>query len=323
MSFRSNIFAQKLVNPFSINDLHIGIINGTAFQLLFTEPTGATVYEVYVDGVLKNTITGSGDYVVLLQQQTQYSIYVKAIKSVGGEFGISNTVIANTGISVVSQNGLLRYYKLDDSTTVALDSFANGNGTHSSGVVYGEAGKQGNSTKYTKADYTDLINNTSITPTATSPFSVCCWAKTPLIESATYEHRAFTFKRNNESSAVILGFDQANRAFFFVNGTAFRTPINSIAVNTLYHLGITYNGEKFTGYFNGRRLFEHTGTMPALTTYPVQISYHNPLLANSASADIGIIGNVDELPIYQRALTAGEMSDHFNNNVGITLIPAA
>lgn len=320
MSLRTTIFGSRYWFITTITDLNISGIYGTAFQLSFTVPLSShtiSYYEVYLNGVYWGNIQKPGDFVVHIQQQTTYSVTIVPVDINEKKGNQSNTATETTVIPVVPTTGLLSYYKLDELTKPnAVDSYGTLNGTHSPNAVLGDPGKKGTLVRHIRgSSWTDLMNNNTLSPSRTSPFSVCLWAKINQLESATYINRAFTFKKTKTTSAIILGFDKTNRAFVFINGTAFRSAVGSVTANTLFHLGVTFDGQKFTGYFQGTKIFEHNDVMPILEPTPVQIGYYN----QTSLEPIGINGSVDELPIYQKALNPGEMSDFFNHSNGITL----
>lgn len=97
-------YVTSFVAPNSINDLTIGAIYATALQLNFTAPTESTnaieYYECYANGVLKNTITGSGQYINGLSPNTTYDIDLKPVD-----------VFYNKSTSnIISQNTIATYY---------------------------------------------------------------------------------------------------------------------------------------------------------------------------------------------------------------------
>jgi hypothetical protein len=76
-------YVTNFTAPNPITNLSVGNVYGTAIQLNFTAPTGSTnaieFYEVYVNGVYKNNISGSGGYATGLNLNTTYTIEVKPV----------------------------------------------------------------------------------------------------------------------------------------------------------------------------------------------------------------------------------------------------
>ncbi len=76
-------YVTNFIEPNPITDLSAGTITSTTIQLNFTEPTGNTnsidYYECYVNKVLQNIITASGQFVTGLTANTSYTIEVKPV----------------------------------------------------------------------------------------------------------------------------------------------------------------------------------------------------------------------------------------------------
>jgi len=76
-------YVTNFTAPSPITNLSVGTTYGTAVQLNFTAPTGSTnaidYYECYANGVYKNTITGSGQYITGLNLNTTYNIELKPV----------------------------------------------------------------------------------------------------------------------------------------------------------------------------------------------------------------------------------------------------
>ncbi len=85
--------------PNPITTLSSGTIYNTAIQLNFTPPSSTNAidfYDCYADGVLKNRISASGEYIVGLTASTSYNITVVAVDIFYNKSVVSNSVTQST-----------------------------------------------------------------------------------------------------------------------------------------------------------------------------------------------------------------------------------
>lgn len=172
----SIVYVTNFTAPNPITNLSAGTTYNTAIQLNFTPPSSTNAidyYECYVNGVLKNTITASGQYIIGLTPNTFYNITLKAVDIFYNKSIVSNTVSQSTnGVNpAVPTTGLVSYYKLDSNSN---DSFGSNNGTDTS-VSY-VSGKIGNAGSYNGTNSKSNIGNPVNLQLSTGTIS--CWIKT-------------------------------------------------------------------------------------------------------------------------------------------------
>jgi len=95
----SVVYVTNFTSPNPITDLSAGTIYNTAIQLNFTPPSSTNAiefYECYANGVFKNKITGSGQYITGLTASTNYNITVVAVDIFYNKSVVSNVVNATT-----------------------------------------------------------------------------------------------------------------------------------------------------------------------------------------------------------------------------------
>lgn len=91
-------YVTNFTAPNPITNLSVGNVYGTAVQLNFTAPSSANAidyYECYANGVYKNTITASGQYIGGLSVNTTYTIEVKPVDIFYNK-STSNTIAVTT-----------------------------------------------------------------------------------------------------------------------------------------------------------------------------------------------------------------------------------
>jgi len=141
--------------------------------LNFTAPSSTNAidyYEVYVNGVFKNTITASGQYITGFSVNTTYTIELKPVDIFYNK-STSNTIAATTAATLVYQDRLVSYYKMENNI---LDSWGTNNGTataitYASGLVGQTAVLNGTTSNIIVPDSNNLSFGNG---TNDSPFSI-------------------------------------------------------------------------------------------------------------------------------------------------------
>lgn len=104
------------------------------------------------------------------------------------------------------------------------------------------------------------------------------------------------------------------RWLYVQNGGGIFMAAGNITKNEWAHLAVTYNGTKVLFYANGDEKWSSEGTVPSVNTSLPLCVGGTPLLSGEEFFD----GNVDELAIYAKALTADQLKLHYA--VGVTNI---
>lgn len=317
-------YVTNFTAPNTITNLSVGNVYGTAVQLNFTAPTGSTnaieYYEVYVNGVYNKTVTTSGKYITGLSLNTAYTIEVKPVDIFYNK-STSNVVSQTTLATPVYQDSLVSYYKMENNV---LDSVGANNGTataitYASGIVGQTAVFNGSSSNINCGDSNDFSFGNGV---ADSPFSIVSFVKhngikidNEIASKRSLSVREYAFYYNNTSKEIILrvysgGTNSIYKNFVFsVNlGTTWKSLVFSYDTDNikLYVDGILINGVR-----------TNIGTYVAMsnTTTPFSIGQ----LYNFPSISFG--GQIDEVSIFNTALTAGEVSEiNAKLNTGQSLI---
>lgn len=199
---------------------------------------------------------------------------------------------------------IVSYWKLDGNST---DSLGINNGTDTSitynagnGIIIQGAGftKAGSSLIATAFQFTTGTNAKSfsiwIKPTASL---LRGWAIGGGVDSA------------NNAFGLFLGTDGTGDLVFFGNGGANDLSITTISGGVWSHVVVTYDGTTLTAYVNG------SSAASALRTLATSAGNTNigRRTDNTASWD----GAIDEVGVWSRALTAGEVTQLYNGGVGL------
>lgn len=201
--------------------------------------------------------------------------------------------------------GLVGYWKFDESTgTIAYDS----SGNAMQGASYGGVTRVASASCAAGAclafdGKTGYVSATNTTPlSALSAFTWSAW----IYPTAA---NAITDIMDNGSSCVLQYSDKQNVLFSISSGGPVHlvTSNGMAPLNTWSHVVATFDGSNMEIYINGAQdTATGTGGVPTPTTTPFYIGA-GPSAVNPFS------GNIDDVRIYNRALSASEISLLYNN----------
>ncbi|UCG56616.1 MAG: hypothetical protein JSU70_17345 [Phycisphaerales bacterium] len=193
---------------------------------------------------------------------------------------------------------LVGHWKLDDGAgTVAVDSSTLGNDGTLVGDPQWTVGRMGGALDFDGSDHVD----TGYTEDLTN-WTIACWANSPAAPSGSSPsgpvHREQNYQFNwNHGDATFRGAAALN-----VGGTWYAASYMPLEADTWYHLAATYDGDVLTAYRNGVLITSNSAPSgaPSAETNSLKIARH-------AAAAQFYTGRVDEVRIYNRALTAEEI----------------
>jgi chitodextrinase len=236
---------------------------------------------------------------------TSYSYRVLATDAAGNSSPYSNTASATTS---AQPGGLVAAYSFDEgSGPVAADASGNGNTGAISGAAWAAQGRFANALSFdgvddwvTISDAASLDLTTGMTLEAwVFPTAPGGWRTLVLKEQTS--HLAYAMYANTDT-------DRPSGEVFTTSSADVRGPA-SLLLNGWTHVAVTYDGAVLVMYINGT---------------PVASRDVSGSIATSAGA-LRIGGNgvwgeyfqglIDEIRIYHRALTAGEIQTDMNTPV--------
>ena len=313
------------------------ITTGTWYHVVATYDgsKSASGVKVYIDGsigtqnILKDT----------LSTNSTSSTGVKAtISSRDGGFLFTNGIIDEVGIwnrelsaSEVTElynsgsglqyptgilplwNDLLAYYTADNTPNDALGNY---NGTLTNGATYGTGIiNQGFSFDGVN-DYVDFGNNLDFD--GSTPFSISCWVNSNDVTS----FKAIVGKVSTTPTGYYIAtFNGKVRFYASNNGSTNWLSIENsgtVTTSSFFHVVVTYDGSKSVA---GTKLYVNN----ALNTQTLVSDTLTASISNSASftvssrngASLFYDGIVDEVGIWDRELTASEVTELYNSGSGL------
>ena len=183
----------------------------------------------------------------------------------------------------------------------------NNNGTLTNGPTFSGIGKQASIVFDGSDDYVNVNSSNSLNITGDLSLNswIYCTGKNGSYRTIISKNYA------NDNPTYEIGIANTNTLYWYGNGIAKYGP-TTINLNQWYNLSVTINSTAKTGvlYINGNV----ESNMSGLAT---QLTSSNPLyIGVDAPSGVGeqsfFIGNIANAQVYNRALSAAEVSQNFN-----------
>ena len=211
--------------------------------------------------------------------------------------------------------GMISYWGFKEgSGTTAADSYDANPGTLVNGPVW-TTGKVNGALSFDGVDdYVQVPHSASLSPTNTITMEAWIYPKKLLISS--YESHEFFVSKGGTSGYALWYWDGTSKYIVIDVYGKSRRYLNLhrefFALNQWNHLVGVYDGQNIIGYVNGvEKGRKYVGTDSIGST-----SYY-PLIFGAASTYPGspFNGMIDEVAIYNRALSAEEIQQHYQNGL--------
>jgi hypothetical protein len=248
-----------------------------------------------------------------LTANTFYNYRVRAVDGANNlSLNYSNVAGATTVASVAA---LVAAYGFNEGTGATVgDQSGNNNAGTVTGATWNGAGRYGNSLTFNGATHGVLIPASSSLNLSTA-LTVEAWVYPTVTQSGW---RAI-LQREVDAYLLHAGSDggtlrPTGGGIFGGNIDYFNVPAaNALAVNTWSHIALTWDGATMRLYVNGVQAATkaRTGTLQGTAggAGPVHIG------SNTYSGE-NFLGRIDEVRIYNRALTAAEITTDMNTPIG-------
>lgn len=315
-----NVNNDKTAPTVSITEPAAGTVTGTLnVSANAADNVGVSGVQFLLDG---NTF-GAED------TQAPYSISWNTTTASGGNHTLSarardaagnTTMSSSVAVTVnnpVSNTNLVASYGFNENGGAVLTDFSgrNNNGTLANGPVWTTSGKYGGALSFDGTN--DLVNIADASSLdLTNGMTIEAWVnsnnltgyKTVLCKENGTNNFVYTLAANNGATTATSQRPDARMA----NGTYVVTVTGTtkLPVNTWTHLAATYDGSVFRYYVNG--------TQVATTSINGQMGVSTGMLRLGGTTTLGnqyFSGLIDEVRIYNRALTASEIQTDMNTPI--------
>ncbi|MDD5518917.1 MAG: LamG domain-containing protein [Candidatus Omnitrophica bacterium] len=302
----------------------VGTYDGTSGKIyingvLDSKKTDAFTIKKYTNNLNLGGIGTSDTFKGLIDEVSIYN-YARTAQEVRNDYNaglaahFGPKTDCDTDPGACMTEGLVGYWDMEEGTGILTHDRSNNgnNGTltsgplWSSGIVPLSGGKSGGGALSLSSNYVNVGSAPAITGADTHTISL--WAKFNTL-SATQ-----VLVANNISSPA-RGFTLevgASQLVYFGHGNGvdaggwqFAISANTLSVNRWYHLVGVFDGSKATIYINGQE--DGTASGVTYTEYT-----GNVYIGRNNDGFTGVDGFVDEVRVYDRALSATEVRYHYN-----------
>ena len=259
------------------------------------------------------TVTTAGNHTIAFRGDSANSGYI-FIDNVSLLYGLASLPALATPTYVTS--GILGWWKFDEgSGLTAVDSAANYGVTGHNGTLGGSpvptwtTGQLGGALNYSGAQSLNTNASSSVFMTSTTnPFTITVWVNPSQISASPIGNRIINLHRGaTAGSGFALALGASNRIQYY-NGADGVTSnfTNTISTNAWTHVAMTYDGTTFRPYVNG---VADSGTRTIAHQAGGSFSVY---IGTFDATQLFYYGKIDDVRIYNRALTAQEVSDIYN-----------
>ena len=282
-------------------------INDNLWHYVVGTNNGTTT-RLYIDGVLENsyseTFAGGGDsgngYIGAVSGASQF--FNGAIDEVKiWKRALGDVEIMQMYNSVVLSEKILELHMDENTGSTAYDSSGYGNNGTLNNTSW-TAGIRGNALSFNKTSYIDFPSSLNIN----NAITMSAWVY-PLSSSTQ-------FIISDRTPCTSEGFSLKNNGVAGnINGD-FNLNINPLPINTWSYLTASYNGSAVKIYVNGIEANSTERTGNIVKADRLRIGIRELLGECNPPGVAGFNGTIDEIEIWNKALTGEEIMSKYNSN---------
>ncbi len=236
--------------------------------------------------------------------------YTVTVNGVEDFYGNTTSGLQDSYTPVFNDASLVGHWKLDETVGVtAIDSTPSMNdGVLVNGATW-EDGIHGGAVRLDGANDAVLIDPTSLSMDTWSAFSVFAWVKSDVGPTGSTDDIASVWNYPGGPS-WLLTHHRNNQYFFEISG---KGSVTGGTVSTNWtHISGTYDGSTMRLYVNGAEVDSLTGLSGSLP-----LSFADLVIGGQDDGTNGFDGLIDDVRVYDRALTSGEVFGVYGDTVGV------
>ena len=204
---------------------------------------------------------------------------------------------------------LVSYWKLDEASGNALDAHASNDGTDTN-TVGSDTGKIGNARSFNGTNERFNVGNPASLQLSNANITIACWIKTA---DAGASYRNILTK----DSAWVLGLKDNVLQSYDWSGSGDHLGSGDISNDAWRHVAVVLQA----GVSSGSQLYLDGATNGSAWTVGTNNTQTNNVAIGGLSSNLGdseyYAGLIDELGIWNRALSGGEIASLYNSGTGL------
>ena len=217
----------------------------------------------------------------------------------------STKVVVQSGLVLNLDAGVSSSYPGSGTTWTDLSGSGN-NGTLVNGVGY-NSGNGGSLSFDGSNDYVTLSN----VLTNSGNLTYCAWVYRSVVSPNGYTNLFTSTTQNEQFQLDLTGYPGAFGVY--LNGAYNSNTSNLIPLNTWIYICYQRNGTGLYGYLNGVEQFNpSTGNAQGYPTVSTAVSRIDKIGAFSSVTSYNLNGKLGPVHMYNRALSATEITQNFN-----------
>jgi chitodextrinase len=249
-----------------------------------------------------------------LSPSTTYRYRVRAVDAAANLGGYSTVAEATTGVAPPAPSGLVGAWAFGEGTgTTTADASGSGNVGTVTGAGWSTQGRYGNALSFNGTNSVVRVASAA-SLNLTSGMTLSAWVRPAASQSGwrTILQRqadAYFLNASNDSPMRPSGGGTVGGNIRFISGTT-ANPLN-----TWTHVALTYDGAALRLYVNGTQVATGAATGAIQTTT-------NPLwIGGNSPYGEYFQGLIDEVRVYNRALTQADIQTDMNTPIDWTGLP--
>ncbi len=309
----------------TIDQLTLSLASGNIYSTSYAVPslTGAYIITFIANDTMGNINASEVANFTARNQSVPSIFFITPPTPVSGENLSEDYFFISINSSDTDTNDHYTFVDFDDTLTLWMrfdDVNASGDpvdisGRGNNGSLIGNAlinstGRFGNAAHFDgDGDFVDLPASNVLIPNGNVSWTMSTWFNAKNIGSSDFSNRIITVRNAATLSAISFTLGGSNKLQFFYRdggGTGTTIDVRTISTNAWYHYAVSYNGSEFLLYVNG--VLNHT-----ISDSMAQTSSHTARIgANPAGSSEFFNGSIDEMLLFDRSLSSGEILSLYN-----------
>ncbi len=213
--------------------------------------------------------------------------------------------------------GLVGYWPMDVNNSTQPDESANNSSGTVNGATYTASGKVGGAYSFDGGGSNYISVSTANIPLGSSARTTCFWSnETSGGSNNNGDRTAFSYGTNTIRQLWTMAPSNSSDKFYLATAWNDFTTTSTTGSSIWSYVCATYTGTQVKLYVNGGNNVD-TFSTTALSTNNSSSAYIGRQINSTYNAFYGL---VDEVAIWDRVLSADEISDLYNNGDGLSLV---
>jgi prepilin-type N-terminal cleavage/methylation domain-containing protein len=236
-----------------------------------------------------------------------------------GDIDCDDSDCSSTNVCIVAalREGLVGYWPFDVNNSTQPDESENNNSGTVTGATYTASGKVGGAYSFDGNGTNRISVSTANLPLGSSARTTCLWSnETSGGSNNNGDRTAFSYGANTTRQLWSIAPSNSSDKLYLATAWNDFTGTHTTGSNVWSYVCITYTGTQIKLYVNGGSNVD-TFSTTALSTSNSSTAYIGQARNSTYNAFYGLI---DEVAVWDRVLSAAEISSLYNSGSGRSLV---